>query len=300
MADNIPAYLKPEIDRLDAKIAKAKELLSDPQLKILAEEEIKTLEKQKMDLLTPVTNEPEAEESEDAQRQGSAIIEVRAAAGGAEAKLWAKDLIEMYTRFANSLKLSVEVLDEGAIKVKGKKAYPLFQYEAGVHRVQRVPDTEASGRIHTSTATVAVLPEVKETEVNIHPNDIEIQFTHSSSQGGQNVQKVSTAVRLIHKPTGIVVQAQTQRFQEQNRKLAMDMLRSKLFQLEEEKRLSALGAARSVIGRGMRAEKIRTYNFPQNRVTDHRIGQSWKALDRIMAGDLMPVIQKLEAESLEE
>ena len=299
MADNIPPYLKPEIDRLDAKIAKARQLLSDPQLKTLAEEEIKTLESQKQDLLTPVNNEPETT-GDDEQRQGNAIIEVRAAAGGAEAKLWAKDLIEMYTRFANSLKLSVEILDEGTIKIKGKKAYPLFQYESGVHRVQRVPDTEASGRIHTSTATVAVLPEVKETEVNIHPNDIEIQFTHSSSQGGQNVQKVSTAVRLIHKPTGIVVQAQTQRFQEQNRKLAMDMLRSKLFQLEEEKRLSALGAARSVIGRGMRAEKIRSYNFPQNRVTDHRIGQSWKALEQIMAGDLMPVIQKLEAESPEE
>ncbi len=300
MVDNVPAYLKPEIDRLDAKIAKAKELLSDSQLKTLAEEEIKTLEAQKQDLLTPANGEPETNEADDKQRQGSAIIEVRAAAGGAEAKLWAKDLIEMYTRFANAQKLEVLALDDGVIKIKGKQAFPLFQYEAGVHRVQRVPDTEASGRIHTSTATVAVLPEVKETEINIHPNDIEIQFTHSSSQGGQNVQKVSTAVRLIHKPTGIVVAAQTQRFQEQNRKLAMDMLRSKLFQLEEEKRMAALGAARLSIGRGMRAEKIRTYNFPQNRVTDHRINTSWKALEQIMAGDLMPVIEKLEAASLEE
>jgi len=291
---NVPEYLKPEIKRLDAQIAKARELLSDPQLKALAEEEIKTLENQKQELLTP-SKEPETESSDDKERQGSAIVEVRSAAGGAEAKLWAKDILSMYTRFANSLKLPVEILDEGAIKIKGKKAYSLFQFEAGVHRVQRVPDTEASGRIHTSTATVAVLPEVKETEVNIHPNDLEIQFTHSSSQGGQNVQKVSTAVRLIHKPTGIVVNAQTQRFQEQNRKLAMEMLRSKLYQLEEEKRLAALGAARSVIGRGMRAEKIRTYNFPQNRVTDHRINTSWKALDRIMAGDLLPVIEKLQS-----
>jgi len=291
---NVPEYLKPEIKRLDAQIAKARELLSDPQLKALAEEEIKTLENQKQELLTP-SKEPETESSDDKERQGSVIVEVRSAAGGAEAKLWAKDILSMYTRFANSLKLPVEILDEGAIKIKGKKAYSLFQFEAGVHRVQRVPDTEASGRIHTSTATVAVLPEVKETEVNIHPNDLEIQFTHSSSQGGQNVQKVSTAVRLIHKPTGIVVNAQTQRFQEQNRKLAMEMLRSKLYQLEEEKRLAALGAARSVIGRGMRAEKIRTYNFPQNRVTDHRINTSWKALDRIMAGDLLPVIEKLQS-----
>ena len=206
----------------------------------------------------------------------------------------------MYTRFANSLKLPVEILDEGAIKIKGKKAYSLFQFEAGVHRVQRVPDTEASGRIHTSTATVAVLPEVKETEVNIHPNDLEIQFTHSSSQGGQNVQKVSTAVRLIHKPTGIVVNAQTQRFQEQNRKLAMEMLRSKLYQLEEEKRLAALGAARSVIGRGMRAEKIRTYNFPQNRVTDHRINVTLHRLADVIDGDLDELMDQLEGAYREE
>ena len=159
--------------------------------------------------------------------------------------------------------------------------------------MQRVPETEKSGRVHTSTATVAVLPEVSETTIVIHPKDIEIHFTHSSSQGGQNVQKVSTAVRILHKPTGIITSCQTQRFQEQNRKIALEMLRSKLYQIEEEKKQAQLSQARSVVGRAMRSEKIRTYNFPQNRVTDHRLGKSWQALDRILEGDLLPVAKSL-------
>ncbi len=287
----IPEYLKPEIDRLDKLIAEAESTLADPQLKDLATEEIKHLEEQKQALLTPVDNDKEKPSE---QLNGkSVIIEVRPGTGGEEAKIWADDLIEMYTRFANGQGMTVSKLDEGAIKIKGKDAAKLFQFEAGVHRVQRIPTTEAHGRIHTSTASVAVLPEVSEKEISIHPNDIEIHFTHSSSQGGQNVQKVSTAVRIIHKPTGIITTCQTQRFQDQNRKIAMEMLRSKLYQLETEKIQSQLNAARSVVGRAMRAEKVRTYNFPQNRVTDHRIGKSWKSLDRILEGELLPVIESL-------
>jgi len=290
---DIPDYLKPEINRLDRLITEAKSTLTDPQLKPLAEEEITNLEAQKQALLT--APEPAESHSKDnsATLGKSVILEIRPGTGGEEAKIWAEDLLTMYTRFANSQNLEVIKLDDGVVKIKGKQAQALFGSEAGVHRVQRIPATEAHGRIHTSTATVAVLPEVNPADVVIHPNDLEIHFTHSSSQGGQNVQKVSTAVRIIHKPTGIITTCQTQRFQEQNRKIALEMLRSKLYQLEEEKKQAQLSQARSAVGRAMRAEKIRTYNFPQNRVSDHRNNQSWKALDRILEGELLPVVKSL-------
>ena len=294
MTDAIPAYLKDEIDRLNRLIEEAKLSLSDLQLSDLAKEEITKLEQQKQALLQNIP--PREGISDDTPRGktgGSVILEVRPGTGGDEAKIWAEDLLTMYTRFANSQNLEVIKLDDGVIKIKGKQALALFQFEAGVHRVQRIPETEAHGRIHTSTASVAVLPEVNEAAIVIHPNDIEVHFTHSSSQGGQNVQKVSTAVRIIHKPTGIITACQTQRFQEQNRKIALEMLRSKLYQLAQEKIQTQKDAARSVVGRAMRAEKIRTYNFPQNRVSDHRIGKSWKALDRILEGELLPVIKSL-------
>lgn len=198
----------------------------------------------------------------------------------------------MYTRFALAQKMEVIKLDDGVIKIKSKKAYALFQYEAGVHRVQRVPVTEAQGRIHTSTATVSVLPEIKESEVNINPNDLGITFFHASSHGGQNVQKVSTAVRILHKPTGLITTCQSQRFQEQNRKICLDLLRSKLFQLEKDRIASKIDQARQLAGHGMRSEKIRTYNFPQNRITDHRLGKSWKNLDRAIQGDLMSILKE--------
>lgn len=288
---DIPAFLKPEIDRLDRLIAEANASLADPQLKSLAEEELVKLEGQKQAILRDIHLPPRGGISRN--EGNSVIIEVRPGTGGEEAKIWANDLLEMYIRFANIQQLTVTKLDEGVVKIKGRNAPGWFRHEAGVHRVQRVPQTEAHGRLHTSTATVAVLPEISEKEVVIHPNEIEVHFTHSSSQGGQNVQKVSTAVRLVHKPTGIITTCQTQRFQEQNRKIALEMLRAKLYQLEQEKIAAQKSAARSAVGRAMRAEKIRTYNFPQNRVTDHRLGQSWKALDRILAGGLLPVIDSL-------
>lgn len=284
-------YLQAELDRLDQKITEAQASLADPQLKSLAEEEIIKLTEQKKVLtnipfriVMPIRN---------GMKPGNVILEIRSGTGGEEAKIFASDLQNMYTRFALSQKLEVIPLDENIIKIKGKQAYPLFKYEAGGHRVQRVPSTESQGRIHTSTATVAVLPEVKETDIHLNVKDISVHFFHASSHGGQNVQKVSTAVRLTHKPTGIITTCQSQRFQEQNRKIATDLLRAKLYQLEQEKIASQTAQARQGAGSGMRAEKIRTYNFPQNRVTDHRIKKSWKSLDSIIAGGLLPVINAL-------
>ncbi|KKQ43009.1 MAG: Peptide chain release factor 1 [Microgenomates group bacterium GW2011_GWC1_37_8] len=220
-----------------------------------------------------------------------AYIEIRGATGGDEAKLWGLDLLRMYMRYALKKGWKTTAVDEKTVLVTGYQVFDLFKNESGVHRVQRIPITEKRGRIHTSTATVAVLPEIKETEIHINPVDLEWQFYRASTQGGQNVQKVSTAVRLIHKPSGIVVTAQEERFQEQNRKIAMDLLRAKLWEKEEERKMAEIADYRSPIGRGMRAEKIRTYNFPQNRVTDHRIGKNWGNLEAIVDGNLDKVIE---------
>lgn len=221
----------------------------------------------------------------------TAFIEARGATGGDEAKIWATDLLRMYTRFANKKAFKVTEVDEGTIKVTAPGAFDMFKNESGVHRVQRVPETEKRGRIHTSTATVAVLPLIAESEVKIHPDDLEIQFYRSGGHGGQNVNKVSTAVRLTHKPTGIVVTAQTERFQEQNRVNALGILRAKLWERQEEEKMKTIAGYRSSIGRGMRSEKIRTYNFPQSRVTDHRINKSWGNLEAIVEGELDKVIE---------
>lgn len=226
----------------------------------------------------------------------SVIIEVRQGVGGDEAKIWASDLIRMYTRYAESRKWKVEVLDDGVIKIKGEDVFDQLKYETGVHRVQRVPTTEKAGRIHTSTASVVVLPEVPETAVDIKDGDLEWQFTTGGGHGGQNVNKVATAVRLTHKPTGIVTTARQERSQEQNRKIALSLLRSQLWEINEEKNKAQVTGYRDQIGRSMRAEKIRTYNYPQNRVTDHRINKSWHKLDMIMNGalqDLLPELQQL-------
>jgi peptide chain release factor 1 len=217
------------------------------------------------------------------------ILEFRAGPGGEEAKLWAMDLMRMYTRYANIVGWKVEELSENAIRIKGDAAFTRLQYEAGTHRVQRVPTTERQGRIHTSTATVAALPDIPEGEVDIRNEDLDWEFYRAGGKGGQNVNKVSSAVRLRHKPSGIVVQCQAERDQFQNRQVALSMLRAKLWEAEELKSAAAMGAARSIIGRGMRAEKIRTYNFPQNRVTDHRINVSWHNLDAIVEGKLQKI-----------
>jgi len=218
-------------------------------------------------------------------------IEIRGATGGDEAKLWGADLLRMYSRFAVKKNWKTIQVSESVLEVVGFGVFELLKNESGVHRVQRVPTTEKRGRIHTSTATVAILPEIKESEVLIRPEDLEIQFYRSGGHGGQNVNKVSTAVRLIHKPTGIVVTAQTERFQEQNRKIATDLLRAKLWERLEEEKMRTIAGYRSSIGRGMRSEKIRTYNYPQDRVTDHRVGKSWGNLESIIEGNLDKVVE---------
>jgi len=226
-----------------------------------------------------------------------AYIEIRGATGGDEAKIWGLDLLRMYMRFAVRKGWKISQVDEKTLMITGNGVFELLKKESGVHRVQRVPKTEKRGRVHTSTATVAVLPEIKESEVNINPVDLEWQFYRASTQGGQNVQKVSTAVRLIHKPTGLVVTSQEERFQEQNRKIAMDLLRAKLWEREEERKLKEIADYRSPIGRGMRSEKIRTYNFPQNRVTDHRINKSYGNLESIIDGNLDKLTEALQSTS---
>src|SRR3989344_5607184 len=214
------------------------------------------------------------------------IIEVRGATGGDEAKIWAQDLLRMYLRFAQRMGWKTVLLDEGIARIDGQNAYETFKNETGVHRVQRIPATEKRGRIHTSTATIVVLPEVGDAEIRINPNDLEWQFYRSGGHGGQNVNKVSTAVRLIHRPTGIIATCQSERDQFKNRQQAMSLLRTRLWEREEQKKEQTIAGYRSKVGRGMRAEKIRTYNFPQNRVTDHRIGKPIYNLEKIIDGDL--------------
>jgi len=219
------------------------------------------------------------------------ILEIRGAAGGDEAKIWAEDLLRMYLRFAEKKGWKTQIISKGVLLIKGLDVYPLLKNETGVHRVQRIPTTEKRGRVHTSTATVVCLPEIPENELRINPQDLDWQFFRASSHGGQNVQKVSTAVRLTHRPTGIVVTCEQERFQEQNRVLAIELLRAKLWEQEELKKEGVMAGYRSAIGRGMRAEKIRTYNFPQNRITDHRLGKSWHNLETIVNGDLSKIVE---------
>lgn len=299
-------YLQKQIDSIDQKIEENRKLLTDPDLGPLAQAEITELEKQKKELEDSAENI-----TSDRVNPNVAVLEIRSAAGGDEAGIFAADLHRMYTRFAQKNGWKVEELDrsegnlgqikEVVLKINGKDCYKNLRYESGVHRVQRVPVTESAGRIHTSTATVAVLPQVNPTQVTINPKDLEFESFRSGGHGGQNVNKVSTAVRLKHKPTSIVVTAQTERFQAQNREIAMDLLRSKLWQMEEEKRQAELSGTRAVqVGTGDRSEKIRTYNFPQNRVTDHRIQKSWHNLEEILDGNLDQVITALKTPQSEQ
>lgn len=223
------------------------------------------------------------------------IIEALPGVGGDEAKIWEKELLHSYIRFAQRKGFKCVFIDETVIKMTGEGAYKLFKNETGVHRVQRIPSTERKGRIHTSTAVMVVLPQIIQSDVRINASDLEWQFYRAGGHGGQNVNKVSTAVRLTHKPTGIVVTASQERYQEANRKIAQDLLLGKLYQLEEEKKKGIVNSYVRNVGTGERSDKIRTYNFPQNRLTDHRVGKSFYNLeDIIKEGKWEKVIDSLE------
>ncbi|NCN58911.1 hypothetical protein COW99_04735 [Candidatus Roizmanbacteria bacterium CG22_combo_CG10-13_8_21_14_all_38_20] len=224
----------------------------------------------------------------------SVIVEIRQGAGGDEAKIWAGDLLRMYLRYSQIKNWKVSQVGELILKIKGKDVYNKLKQESGVHRVQRVPQTERYGRIHTSTASVVVLPKIDEQEILIRPDELEWAFFRSGGAGGQNVNKVSTAVRVTHKPSGIITSSQQERSQVQNRELALDLLRAKLWEREQARTQADLTQARSAIGTGDRSEKIRTYNYPQNRVTDHRINKKWQNLEKIVAGDLDQVVRKFK------
>lgn len=282
----------------------------EAEMRQLAEAEILELEPRIADLEKEIKNLLLPKDPRDDR---SVIVEIRAGAGGDEAAIFAADLFRLYTRYAEARRWGVDILSESDIGIggykeiifliKGRGAYSRLKYESGVHRVQRVPVTEAAGRIHTSTATVAVLAEVDEVEVNIPESDLEIEVYRSSGAGGQNVQKNSTAVRLTHKPTGMVVSCQDERSQLQNKVRALSILRARLFEIEEEKRRSEIDTVRrSQVGSGERSEKIRTYNYPQSRVTDHRINVSSYNLSVVMEGAIDPFIDELatrdEAERL--
>ncbi len=221
----------------------------------------------------------------------TAYLEIRGATGGDEAKIWGSDLLRMYVRFSQKIGWKVVQLGDLTVKITGPGAFDNLKNESGVHRVQRVPTTEKRGRIHTSTATVVVLPEIKEKDIQINPQDLEWSFTTGGGHGGQNVNKVATAVRLVHKPTGVIAEAREERFQEQNRQIAISLLRSRLWERQEAEKMKTVAGYRSVIGRGMRAEKIRTYNYPQDRITDHRIGKNFGRLEEIVDGNLDKVIE---------
>ena len=274
---------------------------SDPELQELAELELAELEEEhdQLEANLKVLLLPK-----DPNDDRNAIVEIRAGTGGEEAALFARDLMRMYSRWAEDHRFKLELMSmnetgiggvkEAILAIKGTGAYGKLKYESGVHRVQRVPATESQGRIHTSAATVAVLPEVDDVEIEISDNDIRIDIFRSSGPGGQSVNTTDSAVRITHVPTGLVVSCQDEKSQLQNKLKAMRILRSRLFDLEEQKRQDELGAARrSQIGSGDRSEKIRTYNFPQSRVTDHRINKTVYRLEQVMDGDLDEFIDEL-------
>ena len=303
------AILEPQVEafnrynKYSSELVEAQEMAneSDPELSEMGKEEAKRLAKEMESL------EAELKEMllpKDPNDDKNIIVEIRGAAGGDEANIFAGDLFRMYTRYAESQGWKIQMMDQYpseaggfsqvSFMIKGKMVYSKLKFESGAHRVQRVPRTEASGRIHTSTATVLVMPEAEEIDVEINPNDLQVDTYHSQGAGGQNVNKTESAVRITHIPTGIVVACQTEKSQIQNREIAMQMLRAKMYSTMLEKQQEEIGNERKLkIGTGERSEKIRTYNYPQNRVTDHRIGFTIQQLDRVMEGELEAIIEAL-------
>ena len=287
------------------KLTEAQELAdSDPEMAELAKEEIERLTEQLDGQFAEMDKIIESNKEEEVRPYG-VMLEVRAGAGGDEASLFAAELASMYLKYAEvnkwqTLRVNVSESEAGGYKeasfeILGKQVYDHLRYETGVHRVQRIPATEKQGRIHNSTASVAILPMRKKSTIEINPSDIDMEFSRAGGAGGQNVNKVETAVRLVHRPTGIDVRCESDRTQLKNRIKAMEMLTAKLEALHEEEEMRKHAATRkNQIGTGDRSEKIRTYNFPQNRITDHRIKQSWHSIDATLGGDISPIVTALQ------
>jgi peptide chain release factor 1 len=313
--DELKQNLQNQIKNIEDQIQETKKLLQvthDQEMKKMISSELKTLKTQKEGLQEAIENleireQAQKEEAEEAHGPkiipNEAILEIRSGTGGDEAALFAHDLYRMYIRFAQSKgwKIKETFYSEatmGGIKtailsLKGPNAYKLLRNESGVHRVQRVPITESSGRIHTSTATVAVLPRFKRIELEIKEDELEMDFFRSGGAGGQNVNKVSTAVRIKHVPTGITVECQEERSQLKNRQKAMEILRTKLFEMMRQQNVDQISGLRSAqVGTGERSEKIRTYNFPQDRITDHRLNENWHNIESILDGNLDPILEE--------
>ena len=291
-----------KLEEVKKQIAEAQAMLNkekNPELLALAKEEIKNLEtmfpklEKELEICLKQDNEDD--------KINEAIIEIRAGAGGDEAGLFAANLFNMYSKYAqnqgwqtkilNSNKTDINGYKEIVCSIKGKNSFSKLRNEAGVHRVQRIPETEKSGRIHTSTISVAILPKVKKSDIEIKSDNLQIDTYKSSGPGGQNVNKRETAIRITHLPTGIVVTSQNERSQAQNKENALSIIRAKVAEVQEQKQTEKIGSKRKdQVGQAMRAEKIRTYNFPQSRVTDHRIKKTWHNLDQVMAGELDEII----------
>jgi len=308
---NETKFLASELERVLAQVKETRELAEgSEEMAELAADEISTLDEQRVALSDQLKSMIEGAKEED-QFPNQIVMEIRAGAGGDEAALFAGDLVEMYLNFCsqqgwqakliNSSKNSLGGVKEADYEIKGKDIYKLLRFETGVHRVQRIPATEKSGRIHTSTASVAILPIHKRKQVEIKDEDIEMTFSRSGGAGGQNVNKVESAVQITHKQTGLQVRCTEERSQLKNRERALDILQAKLEQLQREKEDSERAATRKgQIGTGGRSEKIRTYNFPQDRITDHRINESWSNIEAVIGGDIGKILNTLEEYDVKE